>query len=73
MLVVFLCYEERDVEVQRYKMKGKVLEKEQITSLDNNKTLFVSSEGSHLETCVAQGLGNNIYFPMFQDNNKGVL
>ncbi|XP_015160552.1 F-box protein At4g00893-like [Solanum tuberosum] len=73
MLVVFLSREEGDVEVWRYKLKGKVLEREQLTSLDNNKTLFVSSGGSYLRTCVAQGLGNKIYFPMFHDNNKGVF
>ncbi|XP_015167297.1 F-box protein At4g00893-like [Solanum tuberosum] len=73
MLVVFLSREEGDVEVWRYKLKGKVLEREQLTSLDNNKTLFVSSGGSYLKTCVAQGLGNKIYFPMFHDNNKSVF
>ncbi|KAK4730829.1 hypothetical protein R3W88_023817 [Solanum pinnatisectum] len=73
MLVVFLSREEGDVEVWRYKLKGKVLEREKITSLENNKTLFVSFGGSYLKTCVAHGLGNKIYFPMFHDNNKGVF
>ncbi|KAG5570307.1 hypothetical protein H5410_060073 [Solanum commersonii] len=31
----------------------------------DNKTLFVSSGGSYFKTCVAHGLGNKIYFPMF--------
>ncbi|KAK4730786.1 hypothetical protein R3W88_023774 [Solanum pinnatisectum] len=71
MLAVFLSHHEGRVEVWRYKMNGEVLEREKITSLDN-KTLFVSSEGSCLKTCVAQGLGNKIYFSMFH-NNKGVF
>ncbi|XP_015086831.1 F-box protein At4g00893-like [Solanum pennellii] len=71
MLAVILSREKGDVEVWRYKINGKELEREQITSLDN-KTLFVSSGGSYLKTCVAQGLGNKIYFPMFHDN-KGVF
>ncbi|KAG5584776.1 hypothetical protein H5410_045210 [Solanum commersonii] len=65
MLVVFLCHQEGEVEVWRYKMNRKVLEREQITSLDNNKTLFVSSGGSYLKICVAQGLGNKIFFQCF--------
>ncbi|KAG5584212.1 hypothetical protein H5410_044646 [Solanum commersonii] len=72
MLAVILSREKGDVEVWRYKINGKELEREQITSLDN-KTLFVSSAGSYLKTCVAQGLGNKIYFSMFHDNNKSVF
>ncbi|KAK4730830.1 hypothetical protein R3W88_023818 [Solanum pinnatisectum] len=72
MLAVILSREKGDVEVWRYKINGKELEREKITSLDN-KTLFVSSGGSYLKTCVAQGLGNKIYFSMFHDNNKGVF
>ncbi|KAG5584126.1 hypothetical protein H5410_044560 [Solanum commersonii] len=68
MLAVFLSHHEGKVEVWRYKMNGEVLEREKITSLDN-KTLFVSLEGSCLKTCVAQGLGNKIYFSMFHNNN----
>uniref|UniRef100_M1DXR5 F-box protein family n=1 Tax=Solanum tuberosum TaxID=4113 RepID=M1DXR5_SOLTU len=74
MLAVFLSHHEGDVvEVWKYKMNGKVLEREIITSLDDNKTLFVSSGGSCLKTCVAPGLENKIYFPMFHNNNKGVF
>lgn len=73
MLVVFLCHHEGEVEVWRYKLNGKVLEREQITSLDN-KTLFVSSGGSYLKACIAPGLGNKIFFPMFHNNNnRGVF
>ncbi|KAH0632486.1 hypothetical protein KY284_035272 [Solanum tuberosum] len=73
MFVVFLSREEGDVEVWRYKLNGEVLERLKITSLENNKILFVSFGGSYLRTYVAQGLGNKIYFPMFHDNNKGVF
>ncbi|XP_055812051.1 F-box protein At4g00893-like [Solanum dulcamara] len=72
MIAVFLSHHEGEVEVWRYNMNGEVLEREKITSLDNNKTLFVSLGGSFLKTCVAQGLGNKIYFSMFHDN-KGVF
>ncbi|XP_027767522.1 F-box protein At4g00893-like [Solanum pennellii] len=72
MLVVFLSHHEGKVEVWRYKMNGEVLEREKITSLDNNKTLFVSSVGSCLKPCIAPGLGNKIYFSMFH-NKKGVF
>ncbi|KAG5584125.1 hypothetical protein H5410_044559 [Solanum commersonii] len=72
MLAVFLSHHEGKVEVWRYKMNGEVLERGKITSLDNNKILFLSSEGSCLKTCVAHGLGNKIYFSMFY-YNKGVF
>ncbi|XP_049387211.1 F-box protein At4g00893-like [Solanum stenotomum] len=72
MVVVFLSRDEGDVEVWRYKLNEEVLEREKITSLENNKTLFVSFGGSYLRTYVAQGLGNKIYLPMFHDN-KGVF
>ena len=69
ILVVFLSHHEGKVEVWRYKLNGEVLEREEITSLDNNKTLFVSLVGSYLKTCVAPGLGNKIYFSMFHNEN----
>ncbi|XP_060201102.1 F-box protein At1g49360-like [Lycium barbarum] len=72
MLAVFLTQEEDNVEVWRYKINGRVLKREKITSLDN-KTLFVSLGASYLKPCVAQGLENKIYFSMFHDNNKGVF
>lgn len=71
-LVVFLSHHEGELEVWKHKMNGKVLEMERITSLDDNKILFVSSGGSCLKKCVALGLENKIYFPMFHDNNKDV-
>ncbi|XP_075079741.1 F-box protein At4g00893-like [Nicotiana tabacum] len=74
ILVVLLTYEERKVEVWRYKcdISKRILEREKIASLDN-KTLFVSFGASCLKPCVARGLGNKIYFPMFHGNNKGVF
>ncbi|KAG5570310.1 hypothetical protein H5410_060076 [Solanum commersonii] len=72
MLAVILSREKGDIEVWRYKINGKELEREKITSLDN-KTLFVSSGGSYLKTCAAPRLGNKIYFSMFHDNNRGVF
>ncbi|XP_075080612.1 F-box/kelch-repeat protein At3g18720-like [Nicotiana tabacum] len=70
ILAVFLTHNEGKVEVWRYKydINKRILEREQITSLDN-KTLFVSFGASYLKPCVAQGLENTIYFPMFHDKN----
>ncbi|OIT00826.1 f-boxkelch-repeat protein [Nicotiana attenuata] len=72
ILAVFLTHEEGKVEVWRYNMNGGVLEREQITSL-NNKTLFVSFGACYLKPCITRGLGNKIYFPMLHDNNRGVF
>jgi len=72
ILVVFVTHEEGEVDIWRYKMNGEELKKERVTSLEN-KTLFVSFGVSFLRSCVAQGLENKIYFPMFHDNNKGVF
>uniref|UniRef100_A0A1S3ZBV8 KIB1-4 beta-propeller domain-containing protein n=1 Tax=Nicotiana tabacum TaxID=4097 RepID=A0A1S3ZBV8_TOBAC len=72
ILAVFLIHEEGKVEVWRYNMNGGVLERKQITSL-NNKTLFVSFGASYLKPCISRGLGNKIYFPVLHDNNRGVF
>ncbi|KAK4730866.1 hypothetical protein R3W88_023854 [Solanum pinnatisectum] len=73
MLAVFLTHEQGKIEVWRYNMNGRIFERKQITNLDNNKTLFVSFGGSYLKPCVARGLENKIYLPMYHNKDKGVF